>query len=580
MGTKKTSLNAINALVQISREIEDTSYTILGHYDPSILQVIQETETRTEAATKEEFAASDLFQSNLKELGKLLSTTPIETLLFVAAYTCQENRCHDISTYDLCKFFGLNGLDFLPLSNHLGNLLKKRLLCLPERHNRTSSFRISKRATNCILKNVPYKKAAKEINDRYKFCRAISYFIANRDNGNIDTDDLFEMTEEEEECNIDIEFVSKTRKLIPAIKDRVLFYGICDNFISSSDHNTYVSRALEEIYDSFRSRCHETKAILDKTNPLIASGLAELLPTNFVENSTITLGPGGKKLLLEDDCDLFDMKSVQSDKRLVSADQLPDRQLFFNNELSKDLDFLKECLTDEKFNGLQARLKEINMPTGINVLMFGLPGTGKTASAEMIAKATGRSVFRVDIASSKSCWFGESEKLFKKIFDDYQNMCKTEERKPILLFNEADALFSKRKDVTTSNCATTENALQNILLEELEKMDGILIATTNLVDNLDQAFNRRFLFKIKFGQPDKATKKSIWKSKLAWLSDDDCGKLAANHDLSGGEIDNIVRKGEMEYLLHGTRPGLTNLEEWCRQEKISTGKGNAIGFSC
>lgn len=96
-----------------------------------------------------------------------------------------------------------------------------------------------------------------------------------------------------------------------------------------------------------------------------------------------------------------------------------------------------------------------------------------------IAKSTGRSVYHVDIAASKTCWFGESEKLFKQIFTDYRKMCEKEEKKPILLFNEADALFSKRKDVNSGSCAQTENALQNILLEEMEALDGILIANSN-----------------------------------------------------------------------------------------------------
>ena len=214
------------------------------------------------------------------------------------------------------------------------------------------------------------------------------------------------------------------------------------------------------------------------------------------------------------------------------------------------------------------------------MLSPGPPGTGKTAAVDMIAKATGRSVYHVDIAASKTCWFGESEKLFKRIFTDYRRMCETEERKTILLFNEADALFSKRRDVDSGNCAQTENALQNILLEEMETLDGILIATTNLCDNFDSAFERRFLFKVKFGQPTTDAKKSIWKSKLPWLPEEDCGKLAARYDLSGGEIDNIVRKSYMEEVLSGNRPTVEMLEAWCKGEKLTRKGGNTIGFAC
>ncbi len=177
MGKKKTSLNAIDALMQISREIEGSNYTIPGNYDPGIFQASRSTGTK--ATTKEELAASALFQSNLKKPGKLLSATPVETLLFVAFCTILKNRCYDIRTRDLFDFSGLKGLDFLPLSNHLVALLKKRFLYLSERFNRLSRFRSGRKATKCILKNEPYKKAVTEIIDRYKYCRSISNFKGN-----------------------------------------------------------------------------------------------------------------------------------------------------------------------------------------------------------------------------------------------------------------------------------------------------------------------------------------------------------------------------------------------------------------
>lgn len=114
----------------------------------------------------------------------------------------------------------------------------------------------------------------------------------------------------------------------------------------------------------------------------------------------------------------------------------------------------------------------------------------------------------------------------------------------------------------------------------MENLDGILIATTNLTDNLDSAFARRFLFKVQFNQPTVEAKQSIWKSKLEWLSDDECRQLAQHHDFSGGEIDNIVRKVVMEEVLHGKRPDIAAIEEMCRHEKLTDGKRKKIGFNC
>jgi hypothetical protein len=199
-------------------------------------------------------------------------------------------------------------------------------------------------------------------------------------------------------------------------------------------------------------------------------------------------------------------------------------------------------------------------------------------SATAAGKASALTVSFADPAE-QAIFFDDSVAV-KKIFTDYRRMCEREVRKPILLFNEADALFSKRRDVDLGNTAQTENALQNILLEELESLDGILIATTNLCENFDAAFERRFLFKVKFGQPSTEAKKSIWKSKLSWLSDEECDRLATRYDLSGGEIDNIVRKNFMEQVISGQRPSLEMIEEWCRSEKLTSKASTPIGYAC
>lgn len=195
-----------------------------------------------------------------------------------------------------------------------------------------------------------------------------------------------------------------------------------------------------------------------------------------------------------------------------------------------------------------------------------------------IAKATGRAIMHVDISATKTCWFGESEKLIKKVFTDYRHLCEKSKTKPILLFNEADAVFSKRKDVGSGSVAQTENAIQNIILEEMENLDGILIATTNLADNLDHAFERRFLFKIRFDRPTVEAKTNIWLSKLPSLSREDARTLASNYDFSGGQIDNITRKALMQEIIKGVKPSVSALVTMCGEEKLSKNNTRRIGF--
>ena len=130
---------------------------------------------------------------------------------------------------------------------------------------------------------------------------------------------------------------------------------------------------------------------------------------------------------------------------------------------------------------------------------------------------------------------------------------------------------------TSSSVDQTENAIQNIILEQMEKQQGILIATTNLEGNLDAAFERRFLFKIKFEKPGMEAKRLIWQDKLPLLVEQDADTLASEFDFSGGEIDNIVRKATMNEVLTGNGYSLDYIRELCLQERLSKKCGN-IGF--
>lgn len=111
-------------------------------------------------------------------------------------------------------------------------------------------------------------------------------------------------------------------------------------------------------------------------------------------------------------------------------------------------------------------------------------------------------------------WVGESEKNIKAIFDRYREHVKNSKVAPILLFNEADAVIGKRREGAEKAVDKMENSIQNIILQEMETLDGIMIATTNLEQNMDKAFERRFLYKIKFNKPSVEARMNIWRSMI------------------------------------------------------------------
>jgi len=166
----------------------------------------------------------------------------------------------------------------------------------------------------------------------------------------------------------------------------------------------------------------------------------------------------------------------------------------------------------------------------------------------------------------------------KKIFDRYRSLCRTEKLTPILLLNEADGLIGKRFSKVERSVDQMENTMQNIFLEELERFEGILIATTNLEGNLDGAFERRFLFKVRFNKPSAAARSLIWKTKLTSLTDSQTKYLGEAFNLSGGEIENVARKTKITYIIDGEQPDFNTIAKFCKEEGYSKKKGNVVGF--
>ena len=120
--------------------------------------------------------------------------------------------------------------------------------------------------------------------------------------------------------------------------------------------------------------------------------------------------------------------------------------------------------------------------------------------------------------------------------------------------------------------------MQNILLEEMEKFEGIMIATTNLCENMDKAFERRFLFKVKYEKPNLEARENIWRSKMNSLENEDITRLAEQFDFSGGEIDNIVRKCEMNEIINGTQANYEEIVEMCKTERLEKSETRRVGF--
>ena len=348
-------------------------------------------------------------------------------------------------------------------------------------------------------------------------------------------------------------------RLVNKDDDDIRFGDIEDLFDTVGDFN----RAKGELRTS-EHKLQEKKIVEHRC----VDGLADVTKYKLTEGAKRTL--------------LAEMKLNEAEEKLadmMDSSKLAKKQLFFPKDIQRQIEELSSFLQPENYQKIQERMKEKGFRNGFACLFYGSPGTGKTETVYQLARKTGRNIMVVDVPQLKSMWVGQSEKNVKALFDRYREQVKRAKLTPILLFNEADAIIGKRKSGAENAVDKMENSLQNIILQEMEQLDGIMIATTNLQENLDKAFERRFLYKIKFDKPMEEARANIWRSMIPDLSDLDIHTLASKYDFSGGQIENIARHYAIDTILHGqNKDVLPMLIRHCDNERLDETNVKKIGF--
>ena len=171
-----------------------------------------------------------------------------------------------------------------------------------------------------------------------------------------------------------------------------------------------------------------------------------------------------------------------------------------------------------------------------------------------------------------------SEDVIRSFFNEVTLERKSERRHKDII--SSGSITAKELYYNEKETDQMMNSIQNICLEAIENLDGILIATTNLAGNFcDEAFARRFIFKVEFSTPEAETRTKIWKSMIADISDDDACELGRSYAFSGGNIENIARKAAVGYVLSGEKASLADLRKYCDVESLSGNcKRARIGF--
>lgn len=508
----------------------------------------------------------------LESLSKRLSVNKTQAALFaIIANFSFETSC---SLSEIQSHLGCANLDMLCLLPDLHELQKAQLIKMKNANQRFySELFITEEIFNCILYDRQIEKPKTCGLDIETFILRLEKLFEGKCDNEIPYDQFTAEIHQLLEDNTQLDFANRILKLRYDDADIIFLLKFCIGYLTDQDESIGI-HDLEDLLDGEKQAKTRFNKLRIGKHRLIEDRWVEPAGRQLFGGDTFKLTNRAKETLLPQE--LIQEAPINL-KELIQPNSIAEKQLFYAESDQTQIERLQGLLQPEAFRSIKTRMKAQNMRQGFACLLYGAPGTGKTETVLQLARTTGRAIMQVNLSEMRSMWVGESEKHVKAVFERYRNFVRHCELEPILLFNEADGIIGKRSTDAVRAVDKMENTLQNIILQEMETLDGILMATTNLTQNMDSAFERRFLYKINFHKPDNICRIKIWQSMMPDLSDDDATILAERYDFSGGQMENITRKATVEHILTGQMPSLETLIGFCEEENIAENR-KRIGF--
>jgi len=336
--------------------------------------------------------------------------------------------------------------------------------------------------------------------------------------------------------------------------EQVIFIALLREEYSASDTSLREMNSLIELISVDEYERIKNRSLLEEGSNLLSGGIIDyeemLNPFGGISRSFYIVDdvlqsiihPQKRKKVtrlklnaLIDEQDIFELIDSETSLEDVVLNEKTEQTL---QNLMRQMDkevvsrLVKWGIKDKK-SGIDAR-----------IIFYGAAGTGKTMTAYSLAKSLKRQVLAFDCSKILSMYVGESEKNVRKIFDTFYELSEKTKTDPILLLNEADQFLGARSSGNITGSDQMHNQMQNIFLEQIENFRGVLIATTNLLENIDKAFSRRFDYKIEFKKPDLAQREALWEKMLpvdAPYEKSFDSKELASYSLTGGQINLIVK---------------------------------------
>ena len=511
-------------------------------------------------------------KTEIQFLAKSYGITERQAVLFCV---CMEKGPRRVDYDDLASYLDLNKIGVLGYANDIDALVRRRLLKYRDVKDE-DDFDVPTAVIRCLKHNEVYQLPKRTGLDCAELFELLNLWFEDLNEDAISPREMREELQVLFDENPQVGFVQRMKELNLNSEDQLLLTLFCHLLVNNDDDDIRFGQiddvfVCQSDFNKARAELRAGEHLLQRRRLIehrCEDGIADVNRYKLTEDAKRSL--------------LAEMKLFVAAEKIadmVEHDQLTEKQLFFPKAIQRQVEELNTFLQPENYQRIQDRMKEKGFRNGFACLFYGSPGTGKTETVYQLARHTGRNIMVVDVPQIKSKWVGESEKNIKALFDRYREQVKRAKLTPILLFNEADAIIGKRKNGAENAVDKMENSIQNIILQEMEQLDGIMIATTNLQENLDKAFERRFLYKIKFEKPNVEARALIWQSMIPELSEMEVHTLASKYEFSGGQIENIARHYVIDNILHDTKGDvLALLTSHCDNERLDDNKPHKIGF--
>lgn len=507
---------------------------------------------------------------------------PLEEVVVLSYFIDANLRDINVSKDNIIDTFGKDITSLADVDDIIESLNKRKLIFLSKRSQKFTrqykSIILNPKVQAAIAEGNPNLMGVSQCSNFVELLMEVRDLTEKRKDEHISTEELIAEVNPILDNVRNLKEVKwiKRQKLLRG-KDLLIFLNICFEH-AEGDEEVDIDRLINAVIDYPTTRMKYKQSI--KSNRCI------LFAKNYIESSGNIFGLMNM-VKLSDDSMSNTLSSLKNDNVidfsprmgiLINSEKILDEKLYYNLNEKNQIHTLLNALSETNYSELMKNMKSSNLSPGFTVLFYGAAGTGKTASVKSIAKSTGRHIFMVDIPRINSKWVGESEKNLSKLFDEYKRARKIFNRAPILLFNEADAILGRRVS-NNSSLDKMNNTLQNILLQELEDFEGIFMATTNLANNLDTAFDRRLLYKVEFSKPGPDVSKEILSNSFPNIDSIIIESLVKKYQLTGGQISNIKKKLLVKNLLNPKFNQQEEIFSMCEEEISLRNSGRSIiGF--